>query len=117
MEHKHRHRIRKSENLHILFWLIKDTCWMMEWKLVGSVMIIPTVFIALYLVLKTTKENEFFINLAILCWISANSYWMGCEFLEHLELKNYAAIPFIFGFISTGIFYWKEKGKVLDEIK
>lgn len=117
MEHKHRHRIRKSENLHILFWLIKDTCWMMEWKELGIAMIIPTIAIALYLVIKTNQENEFFINLAILCWIIANSYWMSCEFFGHVELKNYAAIPFCIGFICTSIFYWKEKGKVLEEIR
>ena len=101
------HRIRKYENLHIVFWLIKDTCWMMEWRTMGLILIVPTIFISLFISYKTIKEDEFFINLAITFWIMANSYWMCCEFIGHVELKNYAAIPFTFGFIATAIFYWK----------
>ncbi|MFM2190236.1 MAG: hypothetical protein RL491_622, partial [Bacteroidota bacterium] len=26
-------RIRQYENLHIFLWLVKDTCWIMDWKL------------------------------------------------------------------------------------
>ncbi|WP_219928772.1 hypothetical protein [Flavobacterium album] len=26
---------RKTENLHIVFWLIKDLCWVMLWKPLG----------------------------------------------------------------------------------
>ena len=101
-------KIRKYENLHIVFWLIKDTCWMMEWRTLGLILIAPTIFIAFFISLKTRTESEFFINLAITFWIIANSFWMCCEFLGHVELKNYAAIPFTFGFISTGIFYLKK---------
>lgn len=105
----HFHKIRKYENLHILFWLIKDTSWMMEWRVLGMTMVIPTIFISLFISYKTLKDTEFFINLAITFWITANSYWMCCEFLGHIELKNYAAIPFILGFISTGYFYYKKQ--------
>lgn len=99
------HKIRRFENLHILLWLIKDTSWMMEWRMIGISMMFPTIFIAVWITLKTIKEPEFYINLAILFWICANSYWMCCEFLGHVEYKNYAVIPFILGLISTGYFY------------
>lgn len=106
------HKIRKFENLHILFWLIKDTSWMMEWRVLGMTLMLPTICIAVLISLKTLKEKEFYINLAICFWIIANSYWMCCEFLGHIELKNYAAIPFVFGFIATGFFYFKKYKEV-----
>lgn len=103
------HKIRQYENLHILFWLIKDISWMMEWRILGMIMVAPTISIALFIAYKSFTETEFFINLAIAFWILANSYWMCCEFLGHIELKNYAAIPFVLGFISTGYFYYKKQ--------
>ncbi len=35
-------RYRKIENLHIVFWLIKDMAWAMLWKPLGVFMIVPT---------------------------------------------------------------------------
>ena len=32
-------RIKKHENLHIVFWLIKDSCWMLQLKWLGIVMV------------------------------------------------------------------------------
>ena len=101
-------KIRRFENLHILLWLLKDTAWMMEWRILGITMMFPTLLIAVFIMLKTLKESEFYINLAILFWICANSYWMCCEFFGHVEYKNYAAIPFTLGLVSTGFFYYKK---------
>src|ERR1700751_3227024 len=92
-----KYSLRHFENLHIPLWLLKDTCWMMEWKTLGIVMIVPTVSVALYLAYKSQKTKDFFINLAVLFWISANAYWMCCEFFGRAELKFYAAIPFAMG--------------------
>lgn len=100
-------KIRKYENLHIVFWLIKDTCWMLEIKWLGALMIIPTLLVALYIVLKTRGSNDVFLNLAILCWISANSFWMCMEFFMNNEYKNYSGIPFALGFVFVGIFYFR----------
>ena len=99
--------IRHFENLHIPLWLLKDTCWMLEWRIAGVIMIFPTLSVAIYLVAKTFKEDEFWINLAICFWISANAYWMCCEFFGHVELKNFAGIPFFIGMFSVIIFYLK----------
>ena len=98
-------KIRRYESMHIVFWLVKDSCWMMEFKSLGAVMIIPTVFLALYLAVKTFKTRDFYINMAILCWISANSYWMIVEFFFENQHKNLAAIPFALGFIFVVLFY------------
>lgn len=105
-------KIKHYEYLHIVFWLIKDSCWMLELKIPGIVMIIPTIVLAAMIVYHTWRTIDVFINTAILFWISANSYWMLVEFLGHIELKIYAAIPFALGFVFVGIFYynrWKEK--------
>ena len=46
-------KIRKYENLHIIFWLIKDTCWMLGLKVLGALMIFPTLGVAIYIIYKT----------------------------------------------------------------
>lgn len=98
-------KIRKLENLHIVFWLIKDTCWMLEIKWLGALMIAPTIGVAIYIIYHSLKTREVFINAAILCWISANSFWMCMEFFNQNHLKNYAAIPFALGFLFVAYYY------------
>ena len=100
-------KIRKYENLHIVFWLIKDSCWMLELKWLGAVMMVPTLFLALYLVMKTFNSIDVYISLAIFFWILANSYWMMMEFFNDDHYKSLAAIPFGLGFIMVGVFYLK----------
>lgn len=100
-------KIRKYESMHVVFWLIKDSCWMLELKLLGAIMIIPTLFLALFIVFKTRKTIDFYINTAIFFWITANSFWMLMEFFNHNMYKDYAVIPFAFGFLCVGLFYFK----------
>jgi hypothetical protein len=95
----------RFDNLHILLWLIKDFCWMLEWTIPGTLMIAPTVGVAVYLAVKTVGKDVFWVNLAIVCWITANAYWMVCEFAGHEEIKNFAGIPFALGLASVGTFY------------
>lgn len=98
-------KIRKYESMHIVFWLIKDSCWMLELKWLGAIMILPTLTLALYLVYKTLKTRDVYINVAIFFWISANSFWMVMEFFNDDQFKNFAAIPFALGFIFVALFY------------
>ena len=42
--------IREYENMHIVLWLIKDTCWVMTWRVAGMTMIIPTLIVAIHIV-------------------------------------------------------------------
>lgn len=99
--------IKKHENLHIVFWLMKDSCWMLELRWLGIAMIIPTLTIALIIVYVTRKTVDLYVNLAILFWISANSLWMYVEFFTSGKYKLLASFPFILGFIFVGIFYYK----------
>jgi hypothetical protein len=99
------------ENIHIPLWLLKDTCWMMHWKVIGITMIIPTITVAIIITAKCYREasDEFWINLAVLFWISGNSYWMLSEFFNQEELKFYAGIPFAAGMVSVAYFYLRKK--------
>lgn len=97
-------RLKLIENLHIPFWLIKDSCWAMQIKWLGMLMMIPTVFLAIVISFKTRKnQNEFLPNFAILFWITANSIWMCDEFYE-IGIKKIAILFFILGLLV--ICYW-----------
>lgn len=92
------------ENFHILLWLIKDICWVLELRWLGACMVLPTVLIALYIVVKTYKTPIMYVNFSVLFWIIANSFWMMAEFFNFVEYKHYALIPFSLGIISFGIY-------------
>ena len=77
-------------------------------------MIFPTIFTAFFITYITRKTNEVYINIAICFWITANAFWMCCEFFGHAEYKLYAGIPFAFGFLVTAYFYLF-KNKNIDE--
>jgi uncharacterized membrane protein YoaK (UPF0700 family) len=95
------------ENVHILIWLIKDACWLMQWKWAGAAMIVPTLGVAIALAVKSYSNHDFSINLAICFWIIANAYWMCCEFFWPEVVRDYAAIPFVLGLFCVAIYYAK----------
>lgn len=107
-------KVRKFENLHIIFWLLKDMSWAMGWKLFGVIMIVPTLLLSIYMT-KHFRANasEFYHNNAVICWIIANSYWMISEFYCFEEQNVYgpikyvhlALIPFVGGLLLILYFY------------
>ena len=99
-------RIRSTENMHILLWLIKDTCWVQGYELLGVSMIIPTISIAVFLTVRTRKVKEEFIhNLAVVFWLCANSVWMVGEFFYNDSTRPYAVIFFALGLITLAVHY------------
>ena len=101
-------RFRRTENMHIIFWLVKDISWAMLWKPIGLIMFIPTLTIAILISWQTRKLlSEFYHNLAIVCWITANGFWMITEFFwPDLDyLRYYTAIPFGIGIIFIAVYY------------
>ena len=99
-------KTRKLENVHILLWLLKDTFWVLLLKLPGLIMIVPTVGVAAFLVFKARHDaKEFIFNLAVLCWILANSVWMIGEFFFEDGTRNLALVFFILGLGSIGYYY------------
>ena len=119
-------RFRKMENLHIIFWLLKDISWCMVWKPLGIVMIIPTLVIAIWIAFKNNKfMSEVCHNFAIVFWISANSFWMISEFFHFDETvllfgltgKQSAMIPFSIGLLFLSFYYliWRPRHKGAEE--
>jgi hypothetical protein len=113
---------RKMENLHILFWLLKDISWCMIWRPLGIAMIFPTLAIAIVIAYRTRQYmSELCHNIAIVVWIAANSYWMISEFLHFdtkvifgdYTYKHLAIIPFLTGLFFLLFYYvwWKPRHK------
>lgn len=119
-------KYRKMENLHIVFWLLKDISWCMIWKPLGIAMIFPTLIIAIVIAFRTRQfMSEVCHNVAIVVWITANSYWMISEFLHfddnplfgEFTYKHLAIIPFMIGLIILAYYYlwWKPKHPMVLE--
>src|SRR5258705_10352589 len=101
-------KFRKMENLHIVFWLLKDISWCMVWRPLGIAMIFPTLIIAIVIAWRNRQYmSEVCHNVAIVFWITANAYWMISEFLHFdgyslvgdYSFKHLAIIPFTTGII------------------
>ena len=91
-------RIRKFENVHIVLWLLKDSCWAMDWRAAGMVMVVPTIAMAIYISwLSRTALKELIHNLAVCSWILANSIWMIGELFLNDRTRQFALVFFILG--------------------
>lgn len=115
-------KYRRMENLHIVFWLFKDIAWCMFWRPLGIAMIFPTLAIAIIISIRTRQYmSELCHNLAIVFWISANSYWMISEFLHFdtwvlfdvYTFKHLAIVPFVLGILTLAYYYlwWQPRHK------
>jgi hypothetical protein len=113
---------RRMENLHIVFWLLKDISWCLIWKPLGIAMIFPTLIFAIIIAVKNRQiVSELCHNVAIVFWIIANAYWMVSEFLHFdadvitgtIVYRHIAVIPFTIGIVVLGYYYlyWKPTHK------
>lgn len=117
-------RFRRMENMHIVFWLLKDISWCLFWRELGIAMIIPTLTIAIMISWRTRHiASELAHNLAVALWISANSFWMISEFLEFDEKivilgingKQLSLIPFIAGLLILLNYYLLQRPREVRE--
>lgn len=100
-------KIREYENLHILLWLLKDTCWVMDWKVSGLIMIVPTLAAAFHITwLRRDLRADLFHNLAVCLWISGNSIWMIGEFFFDDNLRPVTTAFFIVGVLIVAWYYF-----------
>ena len=97
---------RKTENLHIVFWLMKDISWCMMWRTLGVIMIVPTLGAAIFITWRARRiKADLAHNLAVVFWITANAWWMIAEFFEFDESpfllgisgRHLAMVPFVLG--------------------
>lgn len=78
----------------------------------GMFMILPTVLVALWMIKRTWNDLEKWINLSVLLWVMANSWWMITEFYGiDVKMKYYSSIPFALGFLFFFVYVWKFKSK------
>jgi hypothetical protein len=107
-------RYRQMENMHILFWLVKDISWCLVWRPLGLAMVVPTLLAAIVIAWRTREvKSEWAHNLAVIFWIVANSYWMISEFFHfdetrvwhHITGKDLAVIPFAIGIVILVYYY------------
>lgn len=98
--------LRKYENLHIAFWLVKDACWCLLFKPLGMLMIIPTLYVAIDLTWRSRRSRiDLFHNIAVTLWICANATWMTGEFYVNDHLRPYAMIFFTLGILVIAYYY------------
>jgi hypothetical protein len=98
--------IRVRENLHIVLWLAKDFAWIANFKVVGLIMGLPTLVLAFILVWLTRNQREdFFHNIAVACWITANLIWMVGEFFYNDGLRPISMPFFVAGLLVIGYYY------------
>jgi archaellum biogenesis protein FlaJ (TadC family) len=99
-------RLSRFDNMHILFWLIKDMSWCLMSKTIGTIMIVPTVVVALVILVRSREHMTSFVhNLAVLFWISANSMWMVGEMFCQDCTKPYAVWLFSAGMGVLLVYY------------
>ena len=98
--------LRASENFHIVLWLFKDLCWVMDLRLFGTIMITPTVAMAVWIAWRSRADiGEFLHSLAVVFWICANGTWMLGEFFCDDCTRPLATVFFVLGLLSVAWFY------------
>lgn len=98
--------LKEYENLHVTLWLLKDTCWVLNWKIPAMVMIIPTVLIAVHIAWRSRSNTaDMFHNIAVALWICANGTWMTGEFFCNDCTRPYALVFFVAGLLTVAYYY------------
>jgi len=98
--------LRATENFHIVLWLFKDLCWVQDQKLLGTIMILPTVLMAIWIAWRSRADiGELLHSAAVVCWICANSVWMLGEFFANDRTRPLATVFFVLGLLCVGWFY------------
>lgn len=107
---RHLPSLRATENFHIVLWLFKDLCWVRDLKLLGTVMVVPTVLMAVWIAWRSRGDiGELLHSLAVVCWIGANSTWMLGEFFWNDGTRPFASVLFVAGLVCVGWYYAVER--------
>ena len=98
---------RKAENLHIYLWLIKDFLWAYKLVIPAMCMIVPTLFVAVWLLIKNRYHRTDLVhNTAVLFWLCANVTWMTSEFFAwETSLKTVILVLFMMGIALLTFYY------------
>lgn len=92
------------ETAHIPLWLLKDICWLMEYRTAGMIIAVPTILVAFWVAYISRKDKNMFLpNISIAFWIIANANWMAAEFYD-LKTKPLSIYPFLAGLLVFVVF-------------
>lgn len=98
--------LRKLENLHVGFWLLKDTSWCQHWVAAGLIAAVPTLALSIVIAWKSRHTlGEFVHSTAVCLWIMANIIWMVGEFFYDDGTRAWARVPFFSGMIIVTLYY------------
>ncbi len=98
--------LRASENFHIVLWLLKDLCWVMDLHLAGVIMVVPTVGMAGYIAWQCRADlGELLHSISVVFWILANSTWMIGEFFFDDGTRPLVAAFFVAGLLTVSWYY------------
>lgn len=59
---------------HFTCWLIKDLFWCLKFKWLATLMVFPTIFFTVFLLI--TEKDQRDTNLILSSWVSMNIFWM-----------------------------------------
>jgi hypothetical protein len=90
-------KILNIHEIHLISWLLKDIFWTLKWTWLATVMVLPTLLLALYIFIKDKESRDS--NLVLLSWLNMNIFWM----LHELQNLPYWPVQlFMFsGILST----------------
>lgn len=88
------------ESIHFPMWILKDLAWMLGFGVLSLTLAIPTIIISALLIKWSTRFFEKMENIAIMCWLTANTLWMSHEQFG-VNTKELAVIMFSFGVIIS----------------
>ena len=63
-----------SQKSHFTCWLIKDLFWCLKLKWLATLMVFPTIFFTVFLLVKEKDQRD--TNLILSSWVSMNIFWM-----------------------------------------
>ena len=98
--------IKKIENSHVAFWLLKDTSWCQHWIYLGLIAAVPTLVVSIIIAWDSRKDRSDLIhNIAVCLWITANIIWMIGEFFYDDGTRHLTRVFFFSGFALLGAYY------------
>jgi uncharacterized membrane protein (GlpM family) len=99
--------IKRLENAHVAFWLLKDFSWCSGMKWLGLLMVFPTLALAIRLAYSSRNNREDWVHsIAIVFWICANITWMIGEFFFEDHTRWLAQVFFMAGLGAIGSYYF-----------
>jgi uncharacterized membrane protein YraQ (UPF0718 family) len=98
--------LRQWENRHIALWLLKDTCWLLDYEAVAMLMAGPTISLAIWITWQYRQSwSDMAHNAAVCCWISGNIVWMTGEFFFNDNWRSFAQWFFFAGLGVVAVYY------------